>query len=254
MALKVGYVPYLAAEPFYFDMERRGLELVELLPNTLAAAAENGDIDAAPFPLVDSWRLQDRFEPVSGFGLASVQRAGSVLLYAREPIETLQGARIGVMDGAATSLWLLKALLQLKYEAPPAAYVGIREEHDAFLVAGNRGLRQRRGARGFPHRYDLGEVWYEWTSLPFVFSRWCVRQDVDARDKALLEDTLYVALEDGVNAMYQLTSPREELLMLPRDVMQYIQGFRYFLRMTEQRAIEQFQHNVQQLSDDNKKG
>jgi hypothetical protein len=47
--------------------------------------------------------------------------------------------------------------------------------------------------------------------------------------------------------MYQLSSPREELLMLPRDVMQYIQGFRYFLRMTEQRAIDQFQHYVQQL-------
>jgi predicted solute-binding protein len=83
--------------------------------------------------------------------------------------------------------------------------------------------------------------------LPFVFSRWFVRQDADARDKALLEDTLYVALEDGVNAMYQLSSPREELLMLPRDVMHYIQGFRYFLRMTEQRAIDQFQHYLQQL-------
>jgi predicted solute-binding protein len=75
-----------------------------------------------------------------------------------------------------------------------------------------------------------------------------VRKDIDARDKALLEDTLYVALEDGVNAMYQLSNPREDLLMLPREVMQYIQGFRYFLRMTEQRAIEQFQHYLKQLN------
>jgi predicted solute-binding protein len=86
--------------------------------------------------------------------------------------------------------------------------------------------------------------------LPFVFSRWYVHQDVDARDKALLEDTLYVALEDGVNAMYQLTRPREELLMLPREVMQYIQGFRYFLRMTEQRAIEQFHDYLTQLDEE----
>jgi chorismate dehydratase len=151
------------------------------------------------------------------------------------------------MDGASTSLWLLKILLKLKHQVQPSAYVALQEPHDAFLVVGNRGLRQRRGVRGFPYRYDLGEAWYQWTDLPFVFSRWFVRQDVEARDKALLEDTLYVALEDGVNAMYQLASPREELLMLPREVMQYIQGFRYFLRMTEQRAIEQFQHCLTQL-------
>jgi predicted solute-binding protein len=86
--------------------------------------------------------------------------------------------------------------------------------------------------------------------LPFDISRWLVRQDIDARDKALLVDTLYVALEDGVNAMYQLSSPREALLMLPREVMQYIQGFRYFLRMTEQRAIEQFQDYLTQLDEE----
>jgi chorismate dehydratase len=247
MALKVGYVPYLYAEPFYFDMERRGLELIEVLPSAVAAAAENGDIDAGPLPLVDSFRLQDRFEPVSGFGLASVQKTGSVFLYTREPVKALQGARIGVMDGASTSLWLLKVLLELKHQVRPSAYVALQEPHDAFLVVGNRGLRQRRGVRGFPYQYDLGEAWYQWTGLPFVFSRWFVRQDVDARDKALLEDTLYVALEDGVNAMYQLSGPREELLMLPREVMQYIQGFRYFLRMSEQRAIEQFRHYLKQL-------
>lgn len=250
MALKVGYVPYLYTEPFYFDMERRGIELVDMLPSALAAAADNGDIDAGPLPIVDSVRLQDRFEPVSGFGLASVQKTGSVFLYANQPVETLEGAHVGVMEGASTSLWLLKVLLKLKYHVRLSTYVTLQEPHDAFLVIGNRALRQRRGVRGFPHQYDLGEIWYQWTGLPFVFSRWFIRQDIDPRDKALLEDTLYVALEDGVNAMYQLSSPREELLMLPREVMQYIQGFRYFLRMTEQRAIEQFQHNLKALTEE----
>jgi chorismate dehydratase len=199
---------------------------------------------------VDGFRLQDRFEPVAGFGVASVQRTGSVFLYASQPAEALQGARIGVMEGASTSLWLLKILLKLKHQVQPSAYVTLQEPHDAFLVVGNRGLRQRRGVRGFPYQYDLGEAWYQWTGLPFVFSRWLVRQDIDARDKALLEDTLYVALEDGVNAMYQLSSPREALLMLPREVMQYIQGFRYFLRMSEQRAIEQFQDYLTQLDEE----
>ena len=31
MAMRVGRVPYLHAEPFYFDMARRGIELYEMV-------------------------------------------------------------------------------------------------------------------------------------------------------------------------------------------------------------------------------
>ena len=48
-----------------------------------------------------------------------------------------------------------------------------------------------------------------------------VRKEVAAKDKALLEETLYVGLEDGVEALYQVAAPREDLLMLPRDIVTY---------------------------------
>ncbi len=112
---------------------------------------------------------------------------------------------------------------------------------------GEPGTPPTPGVRGFPHQYDLGEEWYEWTGLPCVFSRWLVRQDVESKDKALLEDALYVGLEEGVNAMYQLSDPRNDLLMLQREVTEYIRGLRYFMRIPEQRAIAQFRHYLQQL-------
>ena len=59
MALRIGHVPYLHAEPFYFDMARRGLALIELVPRSIADAAAKGEIDAGPVPLVDGWRLED---------------------------------------------------------------------------------------------------------------------------------------------------------------------------------------------------
>jgi predicted solute-binding protein len=112
---------------------------------------------------------------------------------------------------------------------------------------GNQGLRQRLGTPGFPHTYDLGAEWHAWTGLPFVFSRWMARQDLDPKDLALLKDTLYVGLEEGVDALYHLAEPREELLMLPRDVVKYIQGFRYYIRLAEQQAMDQFRHLLQQF-------
>src|SRR5919106_3812243 len=249
MTIKVGRVPYLHCEPFYFDMERRGIELYEMVPSALAFAAQEGEIDAGLAPLVDCFRLEDRFQPVSGFCVASTERAGSVFLYSTKPIEELGGARIGITDEESTAPKLLQVLLSQRYRAQPEAYVSLREPNDAFLLVGNRALRQRRGARGFPHKYDLGQEWNVWTGLPFVFSRWIVRKDLDSRDIALLEDTLYVGLEDGVDSLYHLNEPRDDLLMLPRDIVEYIQGIRYYIGLSEQKAIDQFREYLAQLQD-----
>jgi chorismate dehydratase len=247
MTLRIGHVPYLHAEPFYFDMVRRGMALYECAPGTITTAAAHSAIDAGPVPLVDCFRLADRFEPVAGFCVASGQRAGSSLLYSTRPITDLAGAHIGVTDEAATALRLLDVLLRLKYQVQPAAYGPLQAAHDAFLLIGNQALRQRRGVPGFPYTYDLGAEWHAWTGLPFVFARWMMRKETAAKDKALLEETLYVGLEDGVEALYQVAAPREDLLMLPRDIVTYIQGFRYYIGQSEQQAIDQFQHYLQQL-------
>jgi chorismate dehydratase len=240
MALRVGCVPYLHSEPFYFDMERRGITLYEMVPSTLAAAAANGEIDAGPLPLVDCFRLEDHFEPVAGFCVASLKQAGSTFLYSTSPIDALAGAHIGLTPEASTAPRLLDIILRLKYQVPPVAYGSLQASHDAFLLIGNAALRLRGGARGFPYTYDLGAEWHSWTGLPFVFSRWMVRKDVSPNDQALLEDTLYVGLEEGVDALYRLSKPREDILMLPRDIVRYIQGFRYYIGRSEQQAIEQF--------------
>ena len=244
MALKVGCVPYLHYEPLYFDMERRGIKLVELRPSAIAAAAESGDIDAAPIPLIDSLRLEDRFEPVGRFGVVGLGKSQNAFLHTTQPIEELDSARIAITDEAATSPHLLRLLLSRKYQLGAPTYVTLEEPHDAFVQIGNRALRQRRGARGFDHTYDLGEAWQAWTGLPFVWSRWMARQDVDPNEVALLQDTLYVGLEDGVNALYQVAEPRDHLLMLPRDIVRYIRNYRYTIGLSEQNAIDRFRQEM----------
>ena len=247
MALRIGRVPYLHAEPFYVDMARRGLALTELVPHAVAVAAANGGIDAGPVPLVDCFRLEDRFQPVAGFCIASIQDAGSSLLFSSKPIAALAGACIGVTDEASTAPRLLEVLLRLKYQVQTAAYGPLEASHEAFLLIGNQGLRQRMGAPDFPYTYDLGAEWHAWTGLPFVFSRWMVRKDVSPRDLGQLEEALYVGLEEGVDALCELAEPRQDLVMLPRDIATYIQGFRYFIGRSEQQAIDRFRRYLQQL-------
>ena len=213
MPLKVGKIIDLHSEPFYIDMERRGMELCSLLPNELGGAAETGELDAGPLPLDECFRLEDTFQPVAGFCIASTDHSGSDFLYSKIPIEELGGEPVAIHGEVTTTFKLLQVLLQQKYEIETPEFVGVNEEHQAFELAGNRGLRQRRGARGFTYKYDLGNEWYNWTRLPFVYSRWMVRNDVDPKLVALLEDILYVGLEDGVDGLYHLNEPREDILM-----------------------------------------
>lgn len=254
MPIKVGRVPYLEAEPFYFDMERRGIELQNTTPRQLGDALAGGELDAGPAQLVDFFRLEDEFEPVSGFCFATQNRAVSVSVYSQYPLAELGGVTVGVSDEDATAARLLEVLLRQKYGVAPGEFVSrpgdvIRpdETFDAFLLIGNRALRRRRGTRGFSHRFDLGEEWTRWTNLPFVFNRWVMRKDMGARDKALLEDALYVGLEEGVDGLYHLNEPRDELLMLPRDVVEYVQGIRYYVGRSEQQAINRFRECLRQI-------
>jgi chorismate dehydratase len=247
MALRVARIPYLHAEPFYVDMARRGLELIELTPRAVGVAAANGEIDAGPVPLVDTFRLEGRMQAVAGFCIASVEEAGSSLLFSVKPIETLAGTYIGVTEEASTAPRLLDVLLRLKYQVRTVIYGPLTAAHEAFLLIGNEGLRQRMGTPDFPYIYDLGAEWHAWTGLPFVFSRWMVRRDVNPRDLAILEETLYVGLEEGVDTLCEVAEPRQDLVMLPRDIAGYIRGFRYFIGRPEQRGMDQFRRYLQTL-------
>ena len=215
MALRVGRIPYLHAEPFYFDMERRGIVLYEMVPSAIAAAVQDGEIDAGPVPVVDCFRLADSLQPVAGFCVASVRKTDSVFLYSTKPMAELHEARISVTDEAATASQLLDVLLRVQHQVQPAAYVSLQEAYDAFLLIGNDGLRRRGGTRGFPYTYDLGTEWHAWTGLPFVFSRWMARKDVDPKAIALLQDTRCVGLEVGVDASATAISYTPSTLRIP---------------------------------------
>ena len=247
MPIKVARIPDLNCEAFYFDMERRGIELYDMTPSGAVAAVEKGEVDAGPVSLVDSFRLEDGFRPLAGFCIAAINQAVSSVLYSTQPWANLAGARIGIPDEASTSLHLLQVLLSLKHQVQPEAFVTMEDQYDAFLLTGNQALRRRRGVRGYPHRYDLGEEWHGWTRLPFVFDRWMARQDMDSKDLALLEDSLFVGQEDWLDGLYRMTGPRNDILMQPRDVLQYIQGYRYFMGVPEERAIDLFRRYLDQL-------
>ena len=103
MAIIVGRVPDLNFEPFYIDMERRGIILQDAKLNDVPQALRDGAINAGPVSLVDSFDLEDVCLPVAGFCLAASNRAGSNLLYSKKPMAELSGADVAVATPDSTT-------------------------------------------------------------------------------------------------------------------------------------------------------
>ena len=89
-------MPYLNSEVFYYDFESAGMELCPMVPSEMARAADRGELDAGPIPLVDCFRLEERFTPVNGFCIATVERARSIIFFSNRPLQELEGASVAI--------------------------------------------------------------------------------------------------------------------------------------------------------------
>ena len=248
MPTVVGRVTDLNFEPFYIDMERRGIILQDVKLADMPQALRDGEINAGPVSLVDSFTLEDICNPVAGFCLSASNKAGSNLLYSKKPIGDLSGSKVAAATPDTTTQILYEVLLAEQYQAQHGSYVAMQEEHDAFVISGDEALRRRRGSRGYPHRYDLGEEWHGLTNLPFIFARWMGLKDLTEDETLLVEDTLYVGLEDGVDSLFHVSEPKDHLLMMARDIVEYIIGYRYFVGLSERKSIDLFKSYLSKLS------
>jgi chorismate dehydratase len=254
MTLNVGLMPYLNSALFYFRMAAgapgNGVVLHPMVPTVMAQAAAEGGLDAGPIPLVDCFKLEESFEPLGGFCIATTERARSILLFSRAPVEELGGRVVGVTDETSTSARLLRVLLRHRYGIVEPRYVGLDEAHDAFLLIGDGALKQRRGVPGYPHRYDLGEVWRRWTGLPTVFALWIVRKSVPQAEKEALREAIAHSIQEGWGQWEELAAQRPHLGMTAADVEEYLTGFSFVVGPPEREAISRFRSLLSTLAEE----
>ena len=202
----------------------------------------------APIPLVDCFRLGERFPPINGFCIATVERARSILLFSQGPINELDGKVVAITDETSTSAQLLRVLLAHKYGVQPREYVALEEPHDAYLLIGDSALRSKTGDPSFPFLYDLGQEWHEWTGLPFVFARWIARGTTPAEQQRLLHDQLDASIQAALKNVEAIALKRHSDLGLTiQEVIEYVQSFHYVVGEPELQAIERFRHLLEAL-------
>lgn len=196
--LRIGAVSYLNTKPLIHDLDRLApdAELILDYPSRLADGLKAGTLDVALIPIVEYFRASS-YRLVPGISIASQGPVLSVTVFSRVPWEQVR--RLALDEGSRTSAALAQVILRRRYgirpqlqplpmDAQPEAM-----DADAVLLIGDRAMHAC--LPGFPHAFDLGQEWHDWTGLPFVYAAWAVREGIEL---GRVEQALHEAKRLGV--------------------------------------------------------
>lgn len=206
MTLTLGHISYLNCVPFFYYLRDSGFDgrIVDGVPAELNRMLAEGEIDLSPSSSFEYGRNPSAYVLLPQLSISSVGPVKSVLLFSPHPLERLAESPIELTPDSATSVNLLTVLLREYLGGGSAvcrpATTAVEElalSGASVLVIGDRALRTAQLIKGETNIYDLGELWYRFTGLPFVFALWIVRKDAALQQRAamhLLQSQLRASL------------------------------------------------------------
>ena len=179
--LRLGQIEYANCTPIFHALKElfaaSGYEYVGGVPAQLNALLAAGAIDVCPSSSIVYALQPERFLIIPDISISSCGPVQSVFLFSVLPIEELNGKKILVTAESATSVNLLKILLEKRFgckctfRTTKEPYQQALKEAPAVLLIGDSALKAAQSVANL-FVYDLGELWYQWTKTPFVFALW----------------------------------------------------------------------------------
>lgn len=187
--IRLGHIEYSNCVPVHallLEQEPPDLVLVRDVPSGLNAALAEARIDAAPCSSIEYARHAGEYRILPVHVIGSHGPVQSILLESRVAPAELHGRTVALPTASATSVVLLRILLQERWRVRPhfewfdqtSADDPLQAGADAVLRIGDVALR--RTVPPDATAYDLGTEWTAWTGLPFAFAVWQVRRDLDS--------------------------------------------------------------------------
>ena len=250
---RMGRIEYLNVLPIYHALETgrvpHGYELVYGPPAVLNDLMSRGELAAASTSCIEYARRPERYWLIPDLAIGSHGAVMSVLLLSRVPVAELEGKTVLVSAETHTSAALLRMLLKEHARVSVNFATGNATERmatgnppEAVLAIGDEALRLRKRP-AYPHIWDLGAAWLEWTNLPFTFGVWVVSKDA-AKRGALAEDpaaALHAGRDWGAANMDAILDIAEGNYPLSRsELIEYFGGLSYKLGDIEQRGLRLF--------------
>jgi chorismate dehydratase len=250
MSIRLGHIDYSNCFPVHallLEEDVQGVELVCGVPSQLNAALAEGRIDAAPCSSIEYARSGGRYRILPAHAIGSLGAVRSIRLETTVPFAALGGCDVAVPSASATSIVLLRVLLELRYGVH-ARFPWYDQAAAADPIADGAAAALRIGdvalGRSVPpgrSSIDLGTEWTEWTGLPFAFAVWQVRADLPDADLLRLVQLLARSREYFQSHASGLARKYAPTFQLPPDtLLAYWQSLRFDLDAPMQRGLLHF--------------
>jgi chorismate dehydratase len=181
--LRIGAVSFVNTVPLIDGLDEHPRVLLQRdLPARLADLLEEDRIDVGLIPVVEYLRGVGG-DLVPGICIGTHGAVRTVKVFSKMPLE--QATEIAVDRGSRSSVALLRVLLGEMHGTEPDLHIceprpdALFAHYDTILVIGDRADEVL--AEGL-HVYDLGQMWFELTGLPFVFAAWVMSERMSTAD------------------------------------------------------------------------
>jgi len=232
--VKVGRIGYLNVLPIYYPLEqgtiKHNLSFVYGSPAELNELMASGKLDVSVVSSIEYARHFDRYVVLPDLSISCKGAVKSVLLFSRLPLEKLNNRVIHLTPQSHTSVALLKLILTRVYQmrcsfvsmARPLWQIRKEECPEAYLAIGDEALYWAKLGAGtlaspYPYVWDLGDLWYQWTGLPFVFALWVCRKDLEPEKIIDSLESLLAAKAWGMEHLDLVCSQAARTTFLTRD-------------------------------------
>ncbi|MCB0503057.1 MAG: menaquinone biosynthesis protein [Bacteroidetes bacterium] len=179
---KVSIVNYLNSALFVEGLNGLDKGAIDLeLDNPAMSARKllNNEVDIALAPVAILSQMPEHYI-VSDYCIGTKGQVQTVKIFSDVPIQEVK--RIYLDYQSRTSVQLATILCQHYWKIQPEllpAYPGFQKDivhQNAGLIIGDRAIRV---LGKYKFEYDLGEEWFRWQQLPFVFAVWIANKKID---------------------------------------------------------------------------
>ncbi|MDP4096649.1 menaquinone biosynthesis protein [Paenibacillus sp. P96] len=194
---RVGKIKYTNAWPVfhYFHPEKlqNSIELVTEVPSILNRRMLDGSLEVSAMSSFAYAEGADHFMLLPDLSVSTDGPVQSILLFSHKPLEEAVNGTIALTNTSATSVNLLKILVEKHLKGNPEYFTSepdleeMMNRADAGLLIGDHAIKASWENRGY-YVTDLGQLWKEWTGCSMTFAVWAVRRSaVASRPKAISE-------------------------------------------------------------------
>jgi chorismate dehydratase len=184
--VRIGMVNFINTAPLYDvwlrTVNRSDWTVVEAAPSVLNRMLYAEQLDMGLVSSQEYAAHPEKYLLLDDISISASGPVGSVFLFSRCEPDHLAGRLVLLSRQSQTSVSLVKIILEDFYGVVPWYEVGsvldAQDNNDisAVLTIGDEALILAQN-KIYPHKIDLGKIWHDKTSLPFVFAVWAMRAE-----------------------------------------------------------------------------